>query len=550
MSTPDDDRPQHDELTDAPLVTRKRHIPLVWLIPVLAVALAGSMLVHSWASAGPTFTVTFDAAEGLEAGKTHVKYKDVVVGTVDAVTLSDDHAKVIATVSLVKTAKGLLKRDTRFWIVRPQIGANGISGIDTLLSGVYLGMDPGTSSNAGKHFAGLEDPPMVTNGLAGKSFQLRSADLGSINVGSPLYFRHIEVGRVASYTLNPDKSVTIRVFVHAPYDEFVSVTTRFWKASGVDVSVTAAGLKVNTQSLATILAGGVAFDDAPEQNASLPAPANTLFTLSSDRQSAMADPDGSPIYLQMRFSEALRGLEPLAPVEFVGVNVGNVSKVKLDYDPVSRKFSVVTDVAIYSQRLGSVLNKLPTRTSQREAVADFIAGMVHDGLRAQARTGNLLTGQLYVALDFIPHAAPVAFDAESRPLVIPTVPGDLDHLQEQLAGVMAKIQKIPFDAIGKNIDEDTFQLGVTLKKLNANTLPQAAQTMDDLQHMLRTTNDSLAPDSSLQLNLNQLLQELTRTATSFRVLSDMFTSHPESLIRGRNDRVVAPAPASSSGGTR
>lgn len=545
-----EDYPQPGELPEAPLVTRKRHIPLVWLIPLIAVALAMAMVIHSWASAGPTFTVTFAAAEGLEAGKTHVKFKDVVVGTVDTVTLSEDHTKVIATVTLVKTAKSMLKRDTRFWIVRPHIGASGISGIDTLLSGIYIGMDPGTSSSTGKHFVGLEDPPMVTNGEAGRIFILEAKDLGSINVGSPLYFRHIEVGRVASYVLNPDKSIFIKVFVRAPFDEFVSASTRFWNASGVDVSVTAAGLKVNTQSLATILAGGIAFDDPPEPNGSMPVAANTMFALSNDRKSAMADPDGAPIYMQMRFAEGLRGLEPQAPVEFVGVNIGNVTKVKLDYDPNSRKFSVVVGVVIYSQRLGAVLNKLPTRTGRKEALPEFIASLVHDGLRAQARTGNLLTGQLYVALDFMPHAAPAPFDESSRPLVIPTVPGDLDHLQEQLASTMAKIQKIPFDSIGRHIDEDTFQLGVTLKKINASTLPQAARTMGDLQHVLHTANDSLAPDSSLQLNLNQLLSELTRTAASFRVLSDMLINHPESLIRGRSGGAPAPVPAPGSGGAK
>lgn len=550
MSINDPRLPPHDDVPEAPIVIRKRHIPLVWLVPVVAIALGISMLVHAWVSKGPTFTVSFDAAEGLEAGKTRVKYKDVVVGTVDSVALSDDDTKVVATVSLLKSAKKLLHQDTRFWIVRPQIGASGISGIDTLLSGVYLGMDPGRSSRSSANFVGLEDPPMVTNGQAGKSFLLHASDLGSINVGAPLYFRHIAVGRVASYALDPDKSVTIKVFVRSPYDSFVSTSTRFWNASGVDLSLTAAGFKVDTQSLATILAGGIAFDDPPTLVASGAAAADSLFALAGDRQTAMADPDGAPIYVQMRFDEALRGLEPQAPVEFVGVNIGNVTKVNLDYNAVTRKFSVLVNVVIYSQRLGNVVNKLPTRTGPREALATFIGGMVHDGLRAQARTGNLLTGQLYIALDFSPHAAPATFDITSQPLLIPTEPGDLSHIQEQLASVMAKIQKIPLDSIGRNIDQDTYQLGVTLKKIDAETLPQAAATMTGLQHTLRTTNDALAPDSSLQINLNQLLQELTRTATSFRVLSDALIAHPESLIRGRPDNSNSPDAPRTHGDTK
>jgi paraquat-inducible protein B len=520
---------------DPRVKVREHHTPIVWVIPLIAIAIGITMLVHAKLQQGPTITISFDSANGLEAGKTRVRYKDVVIGTVNNVVLSQDDSHVTATVQFEKSAKRLLHADTRFWIVRPQIGTSGISGIETLLSGVYITLDPGKSSTSGESYTALVDPPMVTSGEAGRSFVLKTDDIGSINVGSPLYFRHIDVGRVASYELDKaTKTVSIRIFVHAPYDQFVNGATRFWNASGVDVSLTAAGLKLQTQSLATIIAGGIAFDSAPGVSDTPEASPDTPFSLAMDRQTAMSDFDGKPLFFRMRFPEALRGLEVGAPVEFFGVNVGDVRTVALDYDPSTRKFSVVVDIALYSHRMVKVLAKLPTSHDDEQKVAVFVAALIKDGLRAQARTGNLLTGQLYIAIDYVPNPAPVSFDINSRPLVIPTTPGSLDKVQEQLGSIIAKLQKIPFDSIGKGVDHDIAELGQTLHILNTSTLPAAQNTFVSANTMLRSANGVLQPDSSLQANLNQLLLELTRMSQSFRALSDALTEHPESLIRGRS----------------
>jgi paraquat-inducible protein B len=442
---------------------------------------------------------------------------------------------------LEKTAKHLLHADSRFWVVRPQIGAGGISGIDTLLSGVYVGLDPGKSSNTARTYTALDNAPMITSGESGRSFTLTADDLNSINVGSPIYFRHIQVGHVADYQLDKHtRSMAIRFFINAPYDQFVNATTRFWNASGVDVSLTAAGLKLSTQSLATIIAGGVAFDDPPGATDLPEAQVDSSFALAADRQSAMADPDGSPLLMQMRFPGALRGLQVGAPVEFVGVNAGDVRKIALDYDPATRKFSILVDVALYGHRLGNVLDKLPTGHGDQQKIATFLAALVGDGLRAQARTGNLLTGQLYIALDFVPHPSFATFDINSRPMIIPTAPGSLDKLQEQLGDIIAKFQKIPFDSIGQGVNHDVTELGKTLELINSTTLPQASTTLKAAGGTLHSVDVVLSPDSTLQANLNQLLLELTRTSESFRGLSDLLSEHPESLIRGRIDSPTAP----------
>ena len=334
------------------------------------------MLVHSWLASGPRVWIEFDNAQGLTAGKTHVSYKDVVIGTVSGVALSKDRSGVIAIVDFTRDARDLLKDDTRFWIVRPQIGAAGISGIETLLSGVYITLDPGSSGDLRTHFKGMDDAPMVTRGSAGKRYALKAPDIGSLYVGAPVYFHHLKAGRLVSYQMGADKSLDVRVFVDAPYDRFVHPTTRFWNASGVDLSLSAAGLKVETQALATIISGGIAFDDPPNAGVTPAADADSAFYLAGDRASAMADPDGPPLRVRMRFDSPLRGLAIGAPVEFYGVSIGNVEKLAVDFDPPTQKFSLLVDVVTYPHRLGGVLAKFPTNNEEEAKVAAFIGSLV------------------------------------------------------------------------------------------------------------------------------------------------------------------------------
>lgn len=521
---------------DPRMQPRKHRTPIVWMVPIIAIAIGLGMLIHAHLQQGPSIVISFDTASGLQAGKTFVKYKEVVVGTVTSVDLSDDDNRVLATIQFQRNAQRLLHADSRFWIVRPQIGPGGVSGIDTLLSGAYIAVDPGTSAKTKKSYVALDNPPIVTTGEQGRSFVLKTDDLNSLNVGSPLYFRHIDVGRVSDYSMDAvTKTVSVRIFVRSPYDQFVSAATRFWNASGVDVSLTSGGLKMRTQSLATIVSGGIAFDNTPDVTDLTEVTQDTVFPLAPDQETAMSDRQGTPLFFRLRFPEALRGLEKGASVEFFGVNVGDVRNVVLDYDSSTRKFSVVVDIAVYEHRLGPVLAKFPSSQGNEMQVASFVDSMIKDGLRAQARSGNLLTGQLYISLDFVPNAPPVTFDEQSRPLIIPTVPGSLSRLQEQLADIVAKIHNVPFDSIGQGVNSDIAELGKTLRLLNTQTLPSAHATLGQATMTFQSANGMLQPNSSLQTNLNQLLIELTRLSYSLRNLSDLLNEHPESFIRGRSN---------------
>ena len=516
---------------------RRARVSLVWLVPIAAALVGFSMVVQNWLSAGPQITVSFETAEGLEANKTQVKYKNVVIGQVTAINLSEDHTRVIATIELDQHAEPFTREDTKFWVVRPRIGASGVSGVDTLLSGAFIGADAGRAEETRREFVGLEAPPPVTFGVEGKQFTLHTDDLGSLGIGSPLYFRRLQVGQVISFGLADDgKGVQVQVFVNAPYDNFVTDDTRFWNASGVDVSVAADGLTVNTESLSAILAGGIAFRAPNYSPDARPAAEDSEFTLFSDMRRAMAPADGPPRYVQMRFDQPLRGLNVDAPVEFLGVPIGRVVSVKLDYDEQNKNFPVVVGAVIFPNRLGAAHDKLSQALggNTEEHAARLMQMFVERGLRAQARTGNLLTGQLYISLDFDPRAPQVAFDQQARPMVIPTIAGSFDKLQEQLQAMVDKLSKLPIESLADNLNGSLDELRQTLKQVNGDVLPQLQRTLERSEQTLQNANQALADGSPQRQQLGDTLEEVQRAVRSVRVLSDYLSRHPESLIRGRN----------------
>ncbi|UVM24776.1 intermembrane transport protein PqiB [Pseudomonas sp. B21-021] len=527
----------------APVKTRRFSISLVWIVPIIAVLVGISLVVHNLMQEGPSIVVTFKTGSGLTANKTEVKYRNVVIGQVTDVELSDDQKSVNATIKLAKQAETFTREDSQFWVVRPRIGAGGVSGIDTLLSGDYIGADIGQSNSRAKHFKGLENPPPITYGEPGKRFNLHASDLGSLDIGSPVYYRKIPVGQVVAYALDADgKGVNIEVFIHAPNDAYVTENTRFWNASGIDVNVGANGFAVKTESLSTLLVGGIAFR-APEYSPNdVAAAEERTYDLFEDQQTALAPPNGKAQYLSLRFDQALRGLKVDAPVEFLGMEIGRVVSVNLDFDAKKRSFPLNVGIVIYPQRLGQahvkMLKVLEHNPEDEAAAVRLIGTFIDNGLRAQARSGNLLTGQLYIALDFYPKAEKVAFDPTARPISIPTIPGSLEQLQEKLEAMIDKLNKLPVERIAGNLDSNLVELRKGLTQFNAKTLPGVQNTLADVSKTLQSASSTLAEDSPQREQLTETLDELGRMSRSLRELSDYLGRHPESLIRGRPDNAA------------
>lgn len=541
MTSPTPDTPQSP---GSPAVkTRRFSVSLVWIVPIVAVLVGISLVVHSVLQQGPTIILNFKTGSGLTANKTEVKYRNVVIGQVTEVALSDDQKSVNATVKLAKQADSFTRADSQFWVVRPRIGAGGVSGIDTLLSGDYIGADIGQSETRAKQFTGLENPPPITYGEPGKRFTLHTQNLGSLDIGSPVYYRKIEVGQVVAYKLDAEgKGVDIEVFVHAPNDVYVTENTRFWNASGIDLSVGANGFALKTESLSSMLVGGIAFLAPPYSPNDKPASEERTFELFDDQLAALAPPNGQGQYMSLRFDQALRGLKVGAPVEFLGVEFGKVVSINLDFDAKKRSFPLNVGIVIYPQLLGQAHTKL-LKTMNHDpndeaAGVRLIGSFIENGLRAQARSGNLLTGQLYIALDFYPKAEKVAFDPKARPVSIPTIPGNLEQLQEKLENIVNKINQLPIERIASNLDSNLVELRKGLTQFNAKTLPSVQNTLADVSKTLQSASSTLAEDSPQREQLTQTLDELGRMSRSLRELSDYLGRHPESLIRGRPDNAA------------
>ena len=539
--------PSAEELP-TPAVQNRRWIPrLVWVVPIAAAVIGVSLLIRNWENAGPQITISFLSGEGVQVGKTLVKYRDVTVGQVSAVVLSTDHQTVVVTANLSKDAAGLLKEDTQFWIVRPRFGVGSVSGLDTLLSGVYIGMKTGTATRREREFIGLENPPALAHGPHGRELQLHAAGVGSLSIGSPVYFRQFQVGRVIDENLLPDGSTRVTAFVEAPYDGFVKPVTRFWNASGIDVKLGADGLKVQTESLAAVLAGGLAFDDGPTEVVSAAAMPND-FTLYKNETEAMAPPDGEPHYVRMRFAQALRGLDVGAPVEFVGVNIGSVIAVDLGYERRDKSFPVVVTAKLYPRRMGDAYEILTAqgKTESEETLAAFVGTLVQRGLRAQPRSASLLTGKLYIALDFLRTSPRVAFDASDRPVELPTVNGSFQELEANIGRLVKKVNDLPLEQIAADLHTDLTDLHETLSELHGRVLPSAVDTLSALRGTLDSANRTLDVDSPLQRGLTETLLEARSTLQAVRELADYIDRHPDALLRGRRPQKMPGRPAASS----
>ena len=519
----------------------KRSFPFVWIIPVVALAVAGWIGLKSVWDEGPTITIQFNSAEGIEAGKTKIRYKSVEIGLVKSVKLSADNKAAIVTAEMDRHASdSFLRDDARYWIVRPRIVGGQISGLTTLLAGSYIGADPGKSEKERRSFVGLETPPVITSDVPGRAFTLEAENLGSLDVNSPVYYRGVLAGRVVSGEVAADgKTVQVGVFIHAPFDKFVNTESRFWNESGVDLSLDATGLKLNTESLVTLLLGGIAFETPPDVQAQ-PAAANSRFALYDNRTAAFKPRETVILPVIMKFTQSVRGLAVGAPVDFRGISAGEVRRIDLEFDPVNVRFLQVVEANLFPERLRSRYRDPSRRALPELTPAQRVQRFVEHGLRAKLSSANLLTGQQYVALDFFPKAAPARTDASRTPLEIPTIPGGFGELQESLQNIASRLEKVPFDKLAEDLRKALQSLDAMIKKadklvdqLSSDVAPELRSTLEQARKTLGSAEHALGSNSPLQGDLRETLIEVTKAAESVRALTDYLERHPESLLRGK-----------------
>ncbi|WP_336935453.1 intermembrane transport protein PqiB [Acinetobacter soli] len=506
---------------------------LIWLIPLVALLIALSLAVKAILNTGPTIDVSFRTAEGLVAGKTTVRYKQVDIGLVRQIDLADDGSHVIAKIELRKDASQFASKDSRFWVVRPRIGTSGVSGIDTLLSGAYIEVDGGKSKEKQEEFTGLEVPPVVASDVPGKVYFLKARDLGSLDIGSPIYYRRINVGQITAYKLSQDgKSVELQTFVRSPYDKFVTTDARFWQASGVDVTLNASGFNLDTQSLASIVAGGIAFGYPESSNAGVAAN-HSRFILADSRTEALKEPDGRPKQIIMYFNHSIRGLTAGAPIDFMGLEIGNVKSINVEFNANYTQLRMRVEALIYPSRLAN--------GKELDPDGDIFRSFIHQGWRAQMRTGNLLTGQNYIAFDKFPKAKPANLIIRPNGVVeVPTTPTELSGLQAQVSQIADKLTKFPLVEIGQDVRKTLKNMNTAIestdklvKQLDGKVAPDLQATLTEVRKTVKSSESILSSDAPMQQDVRRALQQMTRAAASLQLMADYIEQHPESLIRGK-----------------
>jgi len=536
---------------------RSRRISIIWILPIVAVAIGAWLAWDTLSKEGPTIKISFDSGEGLQAGQSQLKYKDIVFGTIKSLALAPDRTHVIVTVATTRQAEPLLTEGTQFWVVKPRLFAGNISGLETLLSGSYIGMLPAAKAgNSRRDFVGREDPPVISAHVPGRTFLLKSKRIGAVSVGSPIFFRDLNVGEVLGWDIaDMAEYVTIHAFVRAPYDSYVHDQTRFWNASGVSIKLGGTGVEVQMESLKALLLGGVAFETPAADINTAETSDNHVFPLFADRETANAASYTRKIPAISYFPGSVSGLAPGAAVTVHGLKVGEVTDVRLTYDAAKDVVLAPVRYEIEPERVIGV-GKRVFKTDEESMDA-----LLKKGLRASLQSANLITGQQNVALEFDADAAAAEVSMDGPDFVVPATEGaGFAGLTASATELLNKVNQMPFEQIGKNFDgilksvNDAAQ-GPQLKKaltdlsgmiasaqtmirnLDTKQLPELVsglqKTLTNANKLVLSLDSGYGDNTKFNRDMDRLLAQANDALRSIRALSDLLARHPEALIKGR-----------------
>ncbi|MBV8536894.1 MAG: MCE family protein, partial [Alphaproteobacteria bacterium] len=538
---------------------RRPRIPFVWLVPVVALAIAGFLAWRSFSEEGSLITLTFETANGLSAGVTQVRHKSVALGTVRDIRLSQDMSHVIVHVRMSRDATPILTDHAQFWVVRPRLSAGYVQGLETLVSGAYIDVDPGPPGGKPQtNFKGLETPPSVRSDEPGHTYVLTADRVGGIGPGSPVLYRDLNVGEVLSYDVGADdRPAILHVFVRAPFDQYVHVNSQFWKAGGVTINYGAQGLHVELESLQAALSGGLTFDTPQDAPKTPVADNNAPFTLFADHEQAIESGYRLRVPLLAYFQSSVAGLAPGSPVDLFGLDIGRVTAVTPHLAPDRPEVEVAME--LQPERA------FHDATASWRDPGQVLQHLVANGLRAELSTRNFITGQEAVSLEFVPGAAAAEIGRQGDAFVVPSQPGGAAGLVDAVSAVAAQLAQVPFGQIAGNLNQLLANANQTLGSADMRTaIRSLSATLQDLQKLVRQTNSGLTPaldrlpaiseqlqqamthanellgnaggsygaNSDFHRDLEQLMEQASDAARSVRMLADFLNRHPEALVRG------------------
>jgi paraquat-inducible protein B len=497
----------------------------VWIFPIVTALIGAWILFYHYSHQGPEVTLITTNAEGIEGGKTTIKSRSVDVGVVESATLTDDLTHVEIKARLNAGMEKLLHGDSVFWVVKPQVGREGISGLGTLLSGAYIELQPGAKGNQPAKYQLLDSPPLAPPDAKGIRVILDSKKAGQLTAGDPVLFRGYRVGSVEKSTFDPQKrAISYQLFINAPNDRLVTSNVRFWKDSGIAVDLTSAGMRVEMGSLTTLFGGGVSFDVPEGLDLGQPVAENTAFRLFDDQKSIQDALYTDHVDFLMFFKDSVRGLQPGAPVEFRGIRLGTVGQVPFFVPGLSQMldddYRIPVLIRIEPERL---LNQI----GENQDIAAHISQLMERGLRGSLKTGNLVTGALYVDMDFYPKAPPITGIREFGGYkIIPTVSSGLAQIQQRLMETLDKINNLPLnpmiEAATNSLSESQAtmrRLQTTLDNINKITASQSMQQLpQDMQKTLRELNRSMQGFQPGSAAYNKMVADMQRLDQVLREL--------------------------------
>ena len=530
-----------------------RQISIIWLIPVLTVFIGMWMIYDYVSHQGPEITLHLNSAEGIEAGKTEIKSRNVKIGTIKSISLSDDFQSIIAKAQMTPEAEKMLRTDTRLWVVKPRIGKAGVSGLDTRLSGAYIALEPGTTDKVENTFDILEAPPVASQNEKGLRLILTKGTTGKLEVGDPVLYEGFTVGRIEKVNFSPtEKLAHYQLFIKSPFEQLVRTQSKFWVNSGMKMNLNTKGFNLDIGSIETLLTGGVSFATTEGQDeGTLVTQPLSKFELYDNQEAAEQSAFNQYVEFVMLFDESIRGLNEGAPVEYRGVPIGYVAKVPLELEKIDDHFT---------QRKIPVLVRIePARIFQsNEAISDedfidMFKGEFASGLRGTLKTGNLLTGALFIDTEIFPKSKLDNQDMYLNYLVFPTKVAGVAQIQRQFGQLIEKINNLPLENTVSSInkamtssdkafsefDQTNQELTMLLRQSSTQQLPDSLkQSLEELQ---RTLN-GYSPDSQAYQDLQSTMSQLNQTLYQLTPLIKQLNQKPNSMVFGKSNQ-PDPVPA-------
>lgn len=533
----------------------------VWWIPLIALLIVTYIVVNRYLSQGSLVNITFTSAEGLAVEKTKVRYKDVSIGQVEKISLSEDYKNVTVSVRMSKNSEGMLRENTRFWVVKPRISITQISGLNTLLSGNYITIEPDKNPDSAYRyqFAGLENPPIITQDEPGLKLTLLASQANSLYPGTAVYYKGMQVGTVNRVYFSSDHLwVKADIFVTSPHDKLIQTNTKFWSASGFTVDVATDGVSVDMESVEALIAGGIAFatpvtlasdDEAVTEG--------TEFILYDDKNSAFEKNSGRKHLYVSYFDGNVKGLAVDAPVMVQGLAIGKVKDIQLLFDEQQDRTRIPVLFEVYESRIG-MIDSAADNDSEGGRLSSISEHFLTGGVQARLTTDSLLTGSKYVDLFFTDSDSrtPLVVDGITGYSIVPTSPDSFNALTTGVSELLNKVNQLPLadvvenvNKLLKNADDKVSQLefqssidelnrllqeGRVLSKSARNTLKSLNQTVSALSQSVDKALSGFSPDAPLYYNLNTTLEELNSTVESIKAVTDMLDRKPDALIFGED----------------